>query len=377
MISALLSIAPSLSWMPLDAQAASQVPPPNLAVWWDRDYLTEIKSISDCTNALDTWRPAGMTTNDYYTVDMTMPDGSIRECKTVAEWLGARSKGGYAASTLDMAMESHFDERLLAYSVLPHLLPAKVGGFESSAWSRDAKHLVTADDNCVSGSRVKPAEVKWEFEPNRCFYEDESEFECARVLARGDYDGDGSLDLVVSTGGGYQQGSLRHYGTRLFTRRPSGRIVETSARLLDGMPDEDAIKEHRLGLAASFGLPEGIPIKLSGTLGAGDRTLLIDAEITINDGFVTGSYQYRKIGKPISIEGTLGVNQGIYIAEYALDEQPNARFALSWKRDSDRLLLQGHWWEAMETSEVKLEGVLPKQSSASNRTSDHAKKALE
>ena len=362
-------LSATLSATPAD----DSVPTAPTAVWWNKDYMKEIGSIPDCTTALRSWRPKGYAPGDYYTVEMTMPDNSIRECRTVSEWLDARTKGGYAHTTVAMVMESHFSERLAAYSVIPHLLPATRSRFKPEEWSHDARHLISSDDKCLHGKRLTYSEVKWELEPNRCSYENEDEFEISRVLARGDYDGDGSEDLLVFNAGGYKHGSLRFFNTRLFTRRPSGRMVETSARLLDAVNDPATIAKHRRDLANSFGLPEKVPIKLEGQLGDDDHAARIEAELVFVDGFVSGTYQYSRIGKPIPVEGTLGTLNRIEFAEFALDEQPNARFRLTWKVEGDQLVLEGWWTEAIQCQDVRLAGPLGNSKPSPSPTANQAR----
>lgn len=362
-------LSATLSATPAD----DSVPTAPTAVWWNKDYLREIGSIPDCTTALRSWRPKGYAPGDYYTVEMTMPDNSIRECRTVSEWLDARTKGGYAHTTVAMVMESHFSERLAAYAVIPHLLPSTRSGFKAEDWSHDARFLINSDDKCYRGKRFKFTEVTWELEPNLCSYENEDEYEAARILARGDYDGDGSEDLLVSIGGGYKQGTLRHYENCLFTRRPSLRVVDISARLLDDVADAAAMTKHRRDLANSFGLPEGVPIKLNGQIGKGEKAAPIEAEFVFVDGFVMGNYQYRSIGKPIPVEGTLGAGSQACFAEYALDEQPNGRFRLKWKVEGDQLVLEGWWTEAIECQDVRLAGPLRKSKPSPSPTANQAR----
>ena len=344
-----------------------------IALWWDKDYLSEINSVADCLSEPQVWRPRSDARDDFYTVEMTMPDKSILECKTVAEWLDARAKGGFAYTTVAMAMESHFLERQFAYSVIPQLLQAEQSGFKPGEWSRDARDLIEADDHCNRGVRQRFAEVQWEFEPNNCSYQNEEEFEEVRVLARGDYDGDGWQDLVVSGAFGYKHGTLRHYDSRLYTKRPGGRVIDISARLLPGLPSADAMKSFRRDLSLSFGLPENVPVKLRGTLAKGDRAIPIEAELVFQAGFVRGTYHYTKIQKPIPLEGTLGTGESICLAEYAIDDQLNARFDLSWKLEGENLSLEGYWVEHIETSNVKLTGTLPTPKATATSAANQAK----
>jgi hypothetical protein len=290
---------------------------------------------------------------------MTMPDGKCSVCTSIAEWRTAQALGGYARSTLDMVMESHFRQRDLAYSTIPVLQPARQSGFVGAAWREIAPSLIGDDDDCARGQRLKRAEIKWEFEPNEVRYSDEQSFASAAVLARGDYDGDGWEDWVVWRSGGYQQGSLRYFDELLFTRRPGGRVVDISPRLLLGMPSTEDLAKHRSEIAASFGLPEGAEIVLKGTLECDDRPLEIEMRLTLLDGFITGSYRYAHTGKPIPVEGTLGAMRRMELAEYALDEQPNAHFGLEWEVRDGALHVKGYWCEAIQTHDVELAGALP------------------
>jgi len=345
--------------IPTDIDATT--PDKSLAVWWDRAYLSEIRSISDCANQWKAWRPISAHSKECLAVEMTMPNESKVGCATVAEWFAAIEKGGYAYSTYDITMESHFIERSIAYSAIPLLLPATRTGFKNDEWSTDVKQIIAVDDRCGDGKRLARRERVWEIEPHSGAYHDEEEWEHVRVLAKGDYDGDGWQDLVIAAGAGYTKGTLRYYTPQLVTRRGSDRIIDTSARLLDGQPSVAEIKRHRAALAESYGLPEGIPFVLRGTMKLLERTVTLEAELSFSDGFVTGWYRYSHIGTRIPLEGTMGSDQSIVLQEYALDElQPNAIFRLKWKRTGDSLSVTGHWTEFIESKDVELTGSLGK-----------------
>lgn len=335
---------------------------PQLKVWWDRDYFQELKTVADCDAARLTWNPTfnrGLV-REQLRVEMTMPDDSKRTCATLADWTAARDAGGYAYSTRDMVDEGVFRERHLAYSVLPHLMDAKRSGFQSDGWVHDARHFVLCEDQCVDGKRPRCGDREWEFRPNIVVYRDEQEFEFVRVIGRGDYDGDGWQDELAFTSGGSTQGSLCYFTERLFTRRGEGRIIDASVRMLVDRCSAHEVARHRAALADSFGLPEGVPIVLTGQMRAGDKALDLECSITVVDSFVTGDYAYARIGKPIPIEGTLGRENALVLNEYALDPmQPNAVFSMTWKREGDRISAKGHWCEAIEGNEVTLSGLIP------------------
>ena len=48
---------------------------------------------------------------------------------------------------------------------------------------------------------MKFDQVEWEVAELQIDYRDESTYECAKLLARGDFNGDGWEDLILSTGG--------------------------------------------------------------------------------------------------------------------------------------------------------------------------------
>jgi len=360
-----------------------------IAVWWNRDLLPEITSPDDCVSAWSTWRPRAAAGSSPYTVSMTLPNGTRLECRTVEEWHTARREGGYAHSTLDLSMESHFIERALAFGAIPCLDPAQRSGFDPARWHEQARHLIALDDACEGGVRLarrsaagddhgavkadaaadaargdaasapgNAEATSWTIEPAKVSFEDAAEGAWARVLARGDYDGDGWEDLVVSAGGFSKEGSLRHYRAELHTCRASGRVIDTTVRLLDGMPSRAELARHRLALESSFGLPEDSPIGLAGFMKIGDRTLAISASLVVSDGFVTGTYRSEGGSGPIPLEGTLGPGGVLTLAEFALGDQPNARFTLSWRRAGSELLFEGVWRESTEGNRVTMTGAL-------------------
>ena len=362
---------------------------PEIPVWWNRDLLVEITSPDDCVSAWSTWRPRAAAGSSPYTVSMTLPNGTRFECRTVEEWHTARREGGSAHSTLDMSMESHFIERALAFGAIPCLDPAQRSGFDPARWHEQARHLIALDDACAGGVRLarrsaagdghgavkagaaadaargvaSPAPgnaeaASWSIEPAKVSFEDAAAGAWARVLARGDYDGDGWEDLVVSAGGFSKEGSLRHYRSELHTCRASGRVIDTTVRLLDGMPSRADLARHRLALESSFGLPEDSPIGLTGFMKSGDRTLAISASLVVSDGFVTGTYRSEGGSGPIPLEGTLGPGGALTLAEFALGDQPNARFTLSWRRAGSAIAIEGLWRESSEGNRVTMTGAL-------------------
>ena len=141
--------------------------------------------------------------------------------------------------------------------------------------------------------------------------------------------------------------------------RESECVINTSCRLLLGIPSHAQSALHRFGLASSCGLPEDTAILLKGSLQTHERPLDIEMRIRIKDGFVTRSYEYAHIGKPIPVEGTLGTDSQLDLAEFALGDQPNGVFSLNWSVDERKLELSGLWHELLEGQRVRLQGSLP------------------
>lgn len=331
-------------------------------VWWNRDALPEIAAPSDCVTGWGTWRPRTGAEGAFITVSMTMPDGSAHICRTIEDWHGARSRGGEAHSTLEMSMESHFIERAAAYAAIAHLVDAPRSGFVAERWPEWSRHLISCDDDCSSRTRVVPDGVRWTLEPNRVAYEDNDRGATARLLARGDLDGDGWEDLLVSIGEYARHGSLRTSAVRLFTCRESGRVIDVTPRLVTDLRAPLEFERHRLDLRDSFGLPEGAPIALRGEMEQGGGRVAIDATVLIADGYVVGSYRVGDDGMPLVVEGTLGPGGALVLSEFALGAQPNARFTLRWSRDGDAITIEGLWHESVEGERVRLTGTLPPRS---------------
>ena len=331
-------------------------------VWWNREALPEIEAPGACVTQWGSWRPRAGAEGAFITVSMTMPDGSARLCRTVEDWHEAKSRGGEAHSTLEMSMESHFIERAAAYAAIAHLVDAPRSGFASERWPEWSRHLISCDDDCSARTRVVPEGVRWTLEPNRVAYEDNDRGATARILARGDLDGDGWEDLLVSTGEYARHGSLRTSAVQLFTCRESGRVIDVTPRLVAELRDPVEFERHRLDLRDSFGLPEGVPIELRGDMGQGGGRVAIAATLLFADGFVTGSYRVGDGGAPWAVEGTLGPGGALALSEFALGTQPNARFTLRWKRDGDAIAIEGRWHESVEGERVRLTGTLPPRS---------------
>ena len=146
-----------------------------------------------------------------------------------------------------------------------HLQPSSRSGFFGKPWSEYAADFLDEDDDWQEDGKVHHAgghilHGKWSVdfecdEDNKdCFYQ-----ESATVLARGDYDGDGWEDKIVSTDKMSKSGSGRSYCRRLFTRRQSGRVFDTSNRLLlDRALSPAMMIEMRAQLKQGFGVPQGV-----------------------------------------------------------------------------------------------------------------------
>ena len=328
-----------------------------IPVWWNRAELPEIQTVADCEGAWVTWRPNSEVPAHAHTVELTMPSGQLVEAKSCAEWRVLTDAGGYAYSTFNVSMEGQFSERAALYSAIPHLKPARRSGFAGKPWASYARSFLTADDACLRGVRVKFDQVEWEVAELQIDYRDESTYQCAKLLARGDFNGDGWEDLILSTGGGAVQGSMRGYSVMMFTRRESDRVIDISAHLSGSPLSEEAMELHRRQIAASFGLPEGQRVKLRGVIGTVNGGIPVTADLLFVDGLVKGSYVYDRIGTPIPIEGSLG-DGSLSLSEFLLGNQPNAQWSLTWALENGVLKLEGYWSENLENNPVTLTGAL-------------------
>lgn len=339
---------------------ANDPPAASHPVWWNKPEFPEITTIADCAIQWSTWRPKPTGDIDYLTVPMLMPSGSFIDAGTCAEWRECEECGGCAFSTYAITMESWFMFRALAYTTIPHLEPSSQSGFADKPWSEYAAHFLTEDDLWVYEGKVERQSGRVAYDgwdaTFKCGDSDCFVWDSAVLVARGDYDGDGWEDMIVSRHRYYSQGSGRNYRRCMFTRRENGRVIETSNRLFDRPVSPAMMTEWRARLAQSFGVPEGVPITLTGSM---DVETGIPSPITMilkfEDGFVTGSYSFDGTGKSIPIEGSMGFHRDIKLSEFSLGEQKSAQFLLQFEL-GDQLVIDGLWCTSPNGNGVRVAG---------------------
>ena len=340
------------------ASGADVPPAAPYPVWWNKAEFPEITTIADCAVQWSTWRPKSAWDIDYLTVPMLMPSGSFIEAATCAEWYEYMKYGGYAFSTFAITMESWFMFRALGYTTIPHLQPSPRSGFADKPWSEYAAHFLNEDDLWVYEGKVERQSGRVAYDgwyaKFQCDGADCLHFDGATLVARGDYDGDEWEDMIVSTFRYAAQGSGRSFERRMFTRRESGRIIETSNRLFDRPVSPAMMTERRARLAQSFDVPEGVPITLTGSM---EVETGVPSPITMilkfEDGFAIGSYSFDGDGKSIPVEGSMGFDRTIELSEFALGEQKSAEFLLDFQFDQ-KLALDGLWCSNRDGNKVRL-----------------------
>ena len=353
-------LASTLSDKPATAKVDSKV---TLPIWWNSDSLPEITKIDDCAIQWTTWRPKPSKGSDFYSVPMSMPSGTSIEAKTCAEWAECVDAGGCAYSTYALSMESWFLERSLAFLTIPHLQPSSHSGFFGKPWSEYAADFLDEDDDWQEDGKVHHAgghilHGKWSVD-FKCDEDNEDCFdqESATVLARGDYDGDGWEDMIVSTAKMSVSGSGRYYYRRMFTRRQSGRVLDTSNRLLlDRALSPVMMTEMRAQLKQGFGVPQGVPISLSGTMDMEGQAHPFTMDLKFDDGFASGTYSLDDSGKTIEVEGSLGFGRTLWLNEFALGEHKNAKFFLSVSIERDEIKVSGLWGTHGDVNRLTLVG---------------------
>lgn len=340
-----------------------------LPVRWIADPEFPITSLEQCED----WRrtravPLGADRR----LELSFSDGrpSIT-CTTVDEWIRASAAGGYAHTTFDLTMECHFQNAAVWYVQLPRL--------ESSARTSFPPTKVGLGDRRLELLRSSlpatggPARGGVELDGNGWGFRSQGDerWEWFSPVGLGDWDGDGWEDLLGMHGCGYTEGSGRSYAPILFAQRKSGRLIDLSDRLLPESATAAEISAARARWLDSCGLPEGQEITLAGTMTLDDDRLLpITMRVTIEDGYVDGTYRDDRAGHPIPLEGTFGTGASVRIEEFPDGPIQTAAFDLEWRREGDRLSLEGHWYRRgeLEGRDVRLAGKIPDRTAPAERS---------
>jgi hypothetical protein len=347
---------------PAAMAAASKGPFP---VWWQSDANLTIASPADCARLWSEWRPAQDSSGEPYEVEMTMPDDRKLTARTCSEWAALCDAKGYAYTTLDITMASFFQGAALRLTTIPALLPSQHSAFADRKFASYARQMPDMERHAAADRLKRPKEasdVSRSVHGNEIRVEDaeHSKDEFATVVARGDYNGDGWEDLVVETAYHHLQGSGRGYGFELFTQVGNGHLIPITDQLEIRPFTPERMAERRRAIADSFGLPEGRPIMLRGVLKDSNATLPVAGMLTVQDGFVHGSYQYDSVRKPIALQGSVGFGDTMRLWEFGEQSISTGEFRLSWKREGQRIRLEGSWFDRpYDGYDVILDGDLP------------------
>lgn len=340
---------------------------PPIPIWWDRAAHPEVKRPADCARAIREHRLDDGEGNSVSLV-FEMDDGSEREVHTCRDFLEASATGSPCSTTYCISMGSHFTEHFLLYYSLPHLLPSHCSGFQPESWTDDAKHLVLGDDAFAGGRPLDQPDSTcstWTINDTEVRFNDGTVNELARIVARGDCNGDGWEDLVTYSGWSACSGSARGSGVRMVTKRESGRVVDISPWLEFEQLNAAERAHHRASIADSFGFPERIPIELAGSVRSNNGMIPIKMIVQIENGFLTGNSWNDLAGAPIAIEGSLDQYGNWIMFGFSTALQPTMQFRMTALLEGRRLMITGTWCEnySVSSSErdfpVTLVGVLP------------------
>ncbi len=335
-------------------------------VWWLNEATLTIQSPADCERLWSTWRPKPDAGSDPYDVEMTLKDDRKVTARTCKEWAAAVDAGGYAYTTLDMTMESWFVDASARLAMVPVLLPSRHSAFASQPFRAYAPALseyrmyaaASRLRRSTTPDRITSSVKGDEFS---CVLVDSEWEETLRVVARGDYNGDGWEDLLVSSAEHALSGSGRRYRWAVYTQVGKGRLIPITAQASDRPLTPEQMTQRRAAIARSFGLPEDREITLRGTLKDATETLPVTCRLRFKKGFATGSYQYDRVGKPIELSGSLGFEGALLLREFGgAGSVPTGDFRLDYAVEGGRLRVKGFWHDQNEGFDVQLEGELPR-----------------
>lgn len=355
---ALIPVMVAVSRLPIGDPVPSST---SLPVRWIPDPRYPITSLAQCKEWRRT-RPVSIEGD--HQLELSFKDDRPKVvCSTVEDWIQGLERGAFAYSTFDITMEAHFQHAALWYVHLPRLRPSVRTSFPAIEVGLGARRCELLRNSRLPTSLERKPENRFDLDADGWGFvsEDNDRWEWFEPVGLGDWDGDGWEDLLGMQGYGYSQGSGRYYSPILFARRQSGRFVEISSRLAGERATPAEIAAARTRWLESCGLPEGRELTLQGTMTLDDdRVLPITMRITIEDGYVLGSYCYDRIGRPIPVEGAFGLGDHLCIEEFPDGRVQTANFSLDWKREGDRLSLSGHWYKRGQSwgPDVELAGDL-------------------
>jgi hypothetical protein len=174
------------------------------------------------------------------------------------------------------------------------------------AWTEGEKAHEAVENGCAECWQVS-YRVQVEHD-----YSERSEW--ARLLARGDYDGDGWEDLLFATGTYSTVGSWRTYDVALFTRRDNGRLVDISSRFINDTDWRQKLPALRKLWAGNCGIPADQWFALHGTCGCSSEVGIGDRfnekhglhmRVKFEHGYMQGTYHCDRVGREMPIAGAL------------------------------------------------------------------------
>lgn len=346
-----------------------------LPVWWSRQNIPQLTAPSDCDRLWRTWRPQDSSDEPPFAVEMTMPDGRKVEVKTCAEWDDCRERGGYPFTTYDITMDSWFSYGALLLSNLPHMTPSARSAFAGVPFDAYALELTDQHRDLVgrgptpSSSDTEVPSLRTEIKPNRVEIDDGVRTEYLDVIARGDYNGDGWEDLLISGMVYATQGSLRYPTSALKTKRGDGVVIDITPQLCRRPTCCDDIARRRGLLRDSFGWPQGREIEFVGT-SASDADAVPDSlriELTVQQSIVDAKVFRVNRRAPTILVGCLGFDGTMLLREVPGPGIRSEEWRLKWTLAGARIEITGELQEGEDEFrrvELKAEiasGSLPQQ----------------
>jgi hypothetical protein len=269
---------------------------------------------------------------------MTMPDGRKVEVKTCAEWDDCRERGGYPFTTYDITMDSWFSYGALLLSNLPHMTPSARSAFAGVPFDAYALELTDQHRGLVgrgptpSSSDIEVPSLRTEIKPNRVEIDDGFRTEYLDVIARGDYNGDGWEDLLISGMVYATQGSLRYPTSALKTKRGDGVVIDITPQLCGRPTCRDDIARRSGLLRDSFGWPQGRVIEFVGT-SASERdasSVAIRIELAVQHSIVDAKLFRGDQQTPTILVGCIGFDGAMLLHDVPGPGIQSEEWRLKW-----------------------------------------------
>jgi len=277
-----------------------------------------------------------------------MMNGLKISARTCAEWDACVERGGYPLTTFDIAMASWFDGGALLLSNLPHMSASTQSAFAGVPFETYAPLVSDVHRDAVLRGEVRNSidsradGVGMDISKDRIEIDDGYRREVLDVIARGDFDGDGWEDLLVSGMVYATQGSLRYPTRALMTRRGDGPMMDITPLLCDRPPCESEIAWRRALIRDSFGLPQGSVARLTGTIssasgGVGEP---IEMQLLVYWSLVEAQVSCANRSN-MKFVGCVGFDHQILLRPVSGSEAPWAEWRLEWRPFADGIEVEG------------------------------------